>query len=631
MVYSLIAVALLSIGESNAVDSISASTVTASRAIVPQQVLNGEQLQRLSSSSVADALKYFSGVQIKDYGGLGGQKTINVRSLGSQHVGVFVDGVRITNVQNGTVDLGKYSLANMESVSLYNANKTEVLMAASEYASAATVYLRTRQPEESGLSGQFGTGSFGTRKGSLHASYKKYIFVDGEVCHSDGDYPFEYHTQYEDTTGTRRNSDIDYQRIEAGIFWKKLRGHLYFYNSERGLPGGVVRRMTDLYTDVGREWDRNAFAQLSYTDGKGNWSYKVNGRYANDHLHYCSDYPENIAAHADNRYHQQDAYLSGALAYSLRYGALSGSADIRWADLNCDVKNSSYVYRLDSKTALAYKLKLGRFAADISSLYTYITDHSRGSSKPLSRLTGSAHCSYTVLKAGRDDLHQHSFILRAFYKEVFRAPTLNDLYYTLVGNRNLKPELTRQGNLGVAYNYGSLLDIQADVYYNRIKDRIVCLPLKGSYQWTMLNYGQTRCAGLDVTARVRKGAHSLLLTGTYQDDRNRTDKSSSAYNDQIAYSPKLTMTGVYSVGVGRWGLSLSHMYVGKRYWMVENDLDEPLSAYNCTDAKVTWTSTRKRLMLAFDAQDIFDSRYEMIQRWPMPGRRFMFTVKITLN
>ena len=45
----------------------------------PYQELKGEQLQLVSTTTVADALKYFAGVQIKDYGGLGGVKTVNVR------------------------------------------------------------------------------------------------------------------------------------------------------------------------------------------------------------------------------------------------------------------------------------------------------------------------------------------------------------------------------------------------------------------------------------------------------------------------------------------------------------------------------------------------------------------------
>lgn len=96
------------------------------KAIVPAQVLSGETLQRLNSHSVSDALRYFSGVQIKDYGGIGGLKTVNIRSMGSQHVGVFYDGIQIGNAQNGTVDLGKFSLDNMELVSVYNGQKSDI-------------------------------------------------------------------------------------------------------------------------------------------------------------------------------------------------------------------------------------------------------------------------------------------------------------------------------------------------------------------------------------------------------------------------------------------------------------------------------------------------------------------------
>lgn len=94
--------------------------------VIPVQQLAGEQLGRLSSHSVADALRYFSGLQIKDYGGVGGLKTVNIRSMGTNHVGVFYDGVELGNAQNGTVDLGRFSLDNMESVTLYNGQKSAI-------------------------------------------------------------------------------------------------------------------------------------------------------------------------------------------------------------------------------------------------------------------------------------------------------------------------------------------------------------------------------------------------------------------------------------------------------------------------------------------------------------------------
>ena len=97
---------------------------TINRDVVPAQTLSGKQLERLSVHSVADAIRYFSGVQIKDYGGIGGLKTVNIRSMGTNHVGVFYDGIQLGNAQNGTIDLGRFSLDNMEAITLYNGQKS---------------------------------------------------------------------------------------------------------------------------------------------------------------------------------------------------------------------------------------------------------------------------------------------------------------------------------------------------------------------------------------------------------------------------------------------------------------------------------------------------------------------------
>ena len=83
---------------------------TLSRDVIPAQSLMGRDLQRLSAVSVADALRFFAGIQIKDYGGVGGLKTVNIRSMGSQHVGVFYDGLQLGNAQNGQIDIGRFSL-----------------------------------------------------------------------------------------------------------------------------------------------------------------------------------------------------------------------------------------------------------------------------------------------------------------------------------------------------------------------------------------------------------------------------------------------------------------------------------------------------------------------------------------
>lgn len=602
--------------------------------LATMQQLEGANLRALSSTTIADALKYFAGVQIKDYGGLGGLKTINVRSLGSQHVGVYIDGIRITNAQNGTVDLGKYSLSTLESVSLYNANKLEKGQSASEYASGATVYLRTRKPETDSLSILAGIGSFNTYRGRLNLQFNRHGwqgFIDGEYLYSKGNYPFRYKTEYEDTVGRRKNSDIEFHRIEGALFKKGFAAHIYSYVSQRGCPGGIVRRLSDKYTNIGREWDRDIFVQASWQHSFTHRHFvRFNTKYSHEYLRYNTDYPENQnTARVDNHYWQNDVYGSGAYCFSpLPWLYLNLSYDTRMSWLKSDVRNFSGVRRLDQKGVADFQLQWKGFRLEGSLLYQHYKDHTKiqaGAADPISKFTPAITLGWFY----------KGLSLRGWYKKIFRVPTLNDLYYTQAGNRNLKPEYTRQWNIGAEYSFSSgpcLVSVQADGYINHIDNRIVCLPLRGTYTWSMMNYGKTFCRGLNATlsGKYSPGDWSFSLLGslTLQHDINRTDpEDKDTYDMPICYSPKFScgITGI--VAWKNYSLTVSDLHVSKRIWSYA-DPDDILAPYNNVDLKLTgqW----KWFLASLEINDLFDVQYEHIPRYPMPGRTIRFTLTYTL-
>ena len=125
------------------IDEVVVSAKRVQKEVIPVQTMEGPVLQRLTVHSVADALRYFSGVQIKDYGGIGGLKTVNIRAMGTKHVGVFYDGIELGNAQNGTVDLGRFSLDNMEAISLYNGQRSAIFQSAKDFGSAGSIYMYT--------------------------------------------------------------------------------------------------------------------------------------------------------------------------------------------------------------------------------------------------------------------------------------------------------------------------------------------------------------------------------------------------------------------------------------------------------------------------------------------------------
>lgn len=622
------------ISDSDTAHTLKPLQVTATRRpLATVQALGGKELQALSSTSIADALKYFAGVQIKDYGGLGGLKTINVRSLGSQHVGVYVDGIRLTNAQNGTIDLGKFSLSTLESVSLYNANKLDQCQSASEYASGATVYLRTRRPVCDSLAVLAGVASFHTYRARLNAQFARNGwsgFIDGEYLNSKGDYPFRYKSQYEDTVGRRHNSDIEYYRVEGALFKDGFSSHIYTYISERGCPGGIVRRLSDKYNNVGREWDTDLFIQASYHKHfSPRHQIKFNTKYAHEYLRYNSDYPENQnTARVDNHYWQNDAYAAAAYTWTpLTWCSVNLSYDARMSWLDADLKKFNVVRRLDQKAVVAAQAHWRNIRMAASVLYQHYRDHTKlkvGAADPLQKFTPSVTLGYSY-----KDLS-----LRAWYKCIFRAPTLNDLYYTQVGNRNLKPEYTRQWNLGAEYNLQAphwLASAQADLYINHIDDRIVCLPLKGTYTWSMMNYGKTYCRGLNATVsgRYMNGLwnFSLLTSLTWQRDLNRTDPESDTYNKPICYSPTLSCGITAMAAWKQMSLTVSHLHVGSRMWSYA-DPEDTLKPYNNIDVKAT--GSWRQFTASLEIYDLLDVQYEHIPRYPMPGRTFRFTLGFTI-
>lgn len=78
------------------------------RSAAPLQIFSREELKTLNVMQVSDAVKHFSGVTVKDYGGIGGLKTVSIRSLGAQHTVVGYDGIAVTDCQTGQVDIGRF-------------------------------------------------------------------------------------------------------------------------------------------------------------------------------------------------------------------------------------------------------------------------------------------------------------------------------------------------------------------------------------------------------------------------------------------------------------------------------------------------------------------------------------------
>lgn len=623
--------------------------------VIPVQVLSGAELKKLSVHSVADAVRYFSGAQIKDYGGIGGLKTVNIRSMGSNHVGVFYDGVELGNAQNGVVDLGRFSLDNMEAISMYNGQKSSIFQPAKDYASASAIYMTTRNPKFTGgkrknINIGFKGGSFATVNPSILWEHRMNENVSAsfssEFLYTSGKYKFSYAKKNGyDTTEVRQNGDVRMMRAEGALFGKlkggEWRAKAYYYTSERGYPGASVREEPGKFKHQDRQWDDSFFAQGTLRKSiSPYYSLLVNGKYAYDYLHYLSDARLDVTTlHVDNTFRQQESYLSAAHLFSLfSWWSASLSNDFQWNTLNANLTDFVYPNRYSLLTSAATFIDLKQIKIQASLLHTFVSDKTRtkgAHAGDKSAFTPSIIASWKPSQAS-------GFNVRAFYKEVFRLPTFNDLYYTFIGNINLKPEYTTQYDLGVTYTekftkgWLNRLEFQVDGYYNQVKNKIVAMPGSNPYRWTMLNLGYVEIKGVDVAMQsyftINKVDLSARLSYTYQKAQDLTDKTSEWYGGQIPYIPWHSGSIILNGSYKTWACNYSCIYTGERYESSANipvNYAQPWYTHDLSLSK-TWMLKEVELRATAEVNNIFNQQYEVVQSYPMPGTSFKLKINVIL-
>ncbi|MBO7609919.1 MAG: TonB-dependent receptor [Muribaculaceae bacterium] len=634
--------------------------------VIPAQVLGGKQLEVLNSHSVADAVRYFSGIQIKDYGGVGGIKTVDMRSMGSNHMGIFYDGIQLGNAQNGQIDLGKFSLDNIEEISLYNGQKSEIFQSARDYGSAGSIYLRTKYPKfttgkRDNLNVTMRTGSFGLANPSVRWEHKfnrhLSMSLNAEYTYATGQYHFRYRKLFSDgvvawdTTAVRENGDIYALRLEGGLFGVTSDGKwnvkAYYYDSEKGIPGAIVN---NVWKTAQRQWDRNFFTQGSFRK-KVNESYQMmlKAKYARDYMRYLN--PDTTLMYLDHKFWQDEIYVSSANKYTIMTDwDVNLSVDYQWNYLNSTLVNFSYPTRHTLLTALATAYKWSRLKAQASLLYTHVTDlySSRMGDEVIDKHHNNLDKFTPAVFVSYQPWLEQDLNIRAFYKRIFRMPTFNDLYYTDIGNANLRPEYVTQWNLGIMYQFNSEEDVvktvrlSADAYYNIVNDKIIAVPKgTGQYRWMMMNIGKVKIRGIDVSARlVMQPVASLIVDGaityTYQraqDYSNPADNGDGeTYKGQIAYIPWHSGSATLH---GAWrdvDVNYSFIYVGERYHNSANILanhEQPWYTHDIS-ASYRFKLGKTQLKLTAEVNNLFNQQYDVIQNYPMPGRNFKFILKIDI-
>lgn len=606
--------------------------------VAPVQSFSAAEISELGIQNMADAVRRFAGTNVRDYGGIGGLKTVSVRNMGAAHTAVSYDGVPVSNCQAGQIDIGRFSLDNVGMLSLAVGQAPDMLQSARLYASAAVLGIETKKPifengHKSSFLAKISGGSFGYISPNFRwwqkIGSRVTTTLDATFLYADGHYPFTLQNGSETLHEKRNNSQVSSWHAEANVNYDmpsggdlQLKGY-YFY-SRRGLPGAVI-----LYNPVSTEklFDENAFLQVRIRKKfSPKWMLQAQGKYNygwNKDWEASPQYSGGIyeALHRQNEY-----YLSATGLYRpIGEVSLALAQDFFANTLRSTMFECPDPDRFSSITAISARWERSRFNLTATLTGTYITERVKTGESP----SDIRHLNPTVgfnLKL----LNSYPLYGRLMYKTTFRVPSFNDLYYDRLGSRHLKPEKANEYNLGLTWS-GSLFEamdylaLTADGYYNNVTDKIVAFPT--TYAWRMTNYGKVRITGLDLTlatAFTLPRNFKLVVSGAYTLQRaiDITDRKAKNYKAQIPYTPRHSGNASLLIENPYIDLAYTVVAVGKRYYMAENIPTNEISGYVEQNLTLSRNFDVKGCLIDLRAEitNLFNRQYEIIKYYPMPGR-----------
>ncbi len=634
-----------SIRKLSSVDIVDFRPLRMSITAAPTQILNNASLQYMHTSTVADAVKHFSGVNVKDFGGIGGLKTVSIRSLGAAQTAVSYDGITISDAQNGQVDLGKITTGGVAQIALVNGSFGDLLQPARTYAAASLLNISTNTPSfvhDQNLKVKLGTsaGSFGFVNifTNIYYKYNNWLFsTSGKTQKSDGNYTFMLSNGSISTKETRTNSDMQDFHIEENISYRDTNqefiAKLYYYESERGLPGVVI--LYNTYS-AQRLSDKNYFGQAFYKYNISKYT-KISfaGKYNYTYTHYIDTAYVGGTGKTEHEYLQNEAYFSTGISQRIIKNLyFSIVSDYTWNNMEADIYAFPKPVRQVSQSVVNIKYTDKIFDIHGNILYTYMEDYSKSGGKTKTTERFSPAICFSA-KPFNNNLQ-----FRLFFKETYRMPTFNELYYTDYGNYALQPEISEQIDLGITYfQYFNedkwAISVSGDIYHNKVRDKIIAIPGRNLFLWTMKNIGEVEITGIDIVGKFTSKLSSSInfhmeSSYTFQNAVDVTNPDSRIYGDQIPYTPRHSASS--SLGIENPWISIDYniLYSGKRYTLPENIVANELKSY--IDQSISLCHNFKfrkwSLYVCGEILNLADTQYEIVNYYPMPGRSYKITINI---
>ncbi len=571
------------------------------------QVIDGETIKRANATGLGELFRAAVGLDLQGGGFPGEQAILNVRGMTagyqSPHVLVLVDGRRINDQYQSSVEMGQLPADNIERIEIIRGPASALYGSNAEGGVINIITKKGTGKPETRISAE--GGDFNTQRYKMSHGGQK------------GDFDYFVTGSYFDTDGYMRNSDGTKRDWSAMNFtgnfgWQvgrdsELRLGAGNYSGE-GTDEQSERKARRDYEDLvySLKWDKNRDAKLrvrAYRNGEHSeyaWKHSGTGIY--------------------------DMYTVGGEAQQSLWVAERNLVTVgaEGRQDNVDIDEVLGPTKQDATTTGVYGQDEIRLNDQWQLTMGLRDDYNEDYGSELSPRLG------ILYKPSKNNE------IFASANRAHRAPSLSDKYVRVEyngllfqGNPDLNPETVTAYEVGTRCRFGENATAELSVFFNDMKDTFDFL-MDPDGQFRNHNVTRSRAAGFETGVRwmcIRN--LTLFANWTFTDGK---------YDE---YLPDPTVEGneIAFLARDRLGFGLDFAtskglasqvecsYAGPRYIDAQNTADTRLDGY----VVVNWRSSVelfKRVRLMLNINNLFDEKYQSLPRVDEPGRNFMAGMEV---
>ncbi len=574
------------------------------------------------NADLSTILSEYSTIFIKSYGN-GTLSTPSFRGTTAQHTQVEWNGISLNSPMLGQIDLSQVPVSQFDKIEiLYGA--AGLALTSGAFGGVVNLVTTPDWNNRIDVVAAQTIGSFDNYVTNLSlVAGAQHFQSHTKFNYASGLNNFPYYNDYLKQEVNQPNASFKQYGFTQEIFWRWKERHLisakvWYSSSDRNLPPIVEVYKPD-YKE--RQEDNALRAVIEYKYVKSRYNLMVHTAMSDQFMHYTS--PLVDASHRVYTWINRARFTySGIRNLSLKPGL----------DYNYDWAISDGYNGLKTRsTTSVFAEVIYTFFPKLKATLVLREELVDGKFMPLIATLG---LEYRPMK-------KQNFALTANILRNYRFPTLNELYWNISGNPNLKPESDLGCEAGATYNITTanqkfFAETTLSGYATWIEEMIVWTPAEGSL-WRPENVSQVFARGIEagLNFRWRLWGFDLGNKNNYTWCRSTYEKTASENDNklgkQLIYIPVNSFNSLISLERWKFYLRYNFMFVGDRFTSPDNLSFMP--AYNLSNIIFGKSINLNDicLNLQVEIRNLFNLDYQSIASRPMPGINYAFTLKISFN